>query len=125
MTGSRNGLVKLWKDKKVVKSETCFGEPWSRHNWTLVHYKNDRIFAASDNEEVIELNMDLDVVRKFPGRNTFGILPFTMDANENYLVVGWDVAAKRINDRSGYVDVHSRKKPNTKHQIIMVSSFVQ
>ena len=93
--------------------------------WTLVLFKNDRIFAASDNEEIIELNMDLDVVKKFPGRDTFGILPFTMDANENYLVVGWDVAAKRINDRSGYVDVHSRKKPNTKHQMIMVSTFVQ
>ena len=59
--------------------------------------------------------MNLDVVKKFKGRNS---QPYTIDANENYLVVGYD-------DWSGSVDVHSRNDldQNGMYQKITVSNF--
>ena len=59
--------------------------------------------------------MNLDVVKKFKGRNS---QPYTIDANENYLVVGYDYG-------SGSVDVHSRKElgQNGMYQKIMVSDL--
>ena len=107
MTGARNGTISLWKDKTVEKSAKLFSE------WTLVLYKNDRIFAASRNN-VIELNMNLDVVKKFKGRDS---QPYTIDANEKYLVVGYG---------SGFVDVHSKKDryQNGVYQIVMVSEVL-
>ena len=71
---------------------------------TLVLYKNGSIFAAGHNEEdgclgfLVELNLILDVVKKFEGR---GDEPVKIDANENYLAVGYG---------SGFVDVYSRKE---------------
>ena len=61
---------------------------------TLVFYKNGFIFAASY-RDVVELNLFLDVVKKFEVRGD------TIDANENYLAVGYG---------SGFVDVYSRKE---------------
>ena len=78
MTGTRNGTVSLWNNKSIVKSVKYFIE------WTLVVSKGDHIFAASRNKDVLELNMNLDVVKKFKGRNSH---PYTIDANENHLVV--------------------------------------
>ena len=60
------------------------------------------MFAASENKDVVQLNMNLDVVKRFKGRNS---RPTTIDANENYLVVGY----QRLGD-TGYVDVHCRKE---------------
>ena len=91
MTGSRNGTVTLWKAKKIKKSTKIFDQ------WTLVFFKNGRIFAASQ-YNFVELNMNLDVVKTFKGRNA---QPTTIDANANYLVVGYRGSV-------GYVDVHGR-----------------
>ena len=81
----------MWKNKKIEKSKKLFD------GWTLVLCKNGAIFAASENKDVYELIMNLNVAKKFKGRNC---QPHTIDANENYLVVGYG---------SGFVDVHSRK----------------
>ena len=57
--------------------------------------------------------MNLDVVKKFKGRNS---QPYTIDANENYLVIGY---------ASGFVDLHSRKElgQNEMYKKIMVSDL--
>ena len=91
MTGSGNGIVSLWKKKKIDKSTKI------SDNWTLVLFKEGQVFAASKNN-VVELNLNLEVAKKFKSRQS---KPFTMDANENYLVVGYE---------SGAVDVHNRKQ---------------
>ena len=93
MTGSRNGTVTLWKDKRIQNSFKLSNE------WTLVYYKNDCIFAASENK-VVELNMNLDEIKKFKGRNG---QPLTIDASEEYLVIGYKMG-------NSVVDVHSRKE---------------
>ena len=79
----------------------------------MVLFKNGAIFAASKNKDVVELNMNLDVVKKFKGRDC---QPFTIDANDKYLAVGYE---------SGFVDVHSRNEldQNGMYQIITVSNF--
>ena len=104
VTGSRNGTVTLWKNKIIEKSVKHFDE------WTLVLFKNDRIFAASANKDVIELNLSLDVVKRFNGRDC---QPFTIDANEEYLIVGY---------KSGNVDVHKRNEfdRNGTHQKMVI-----
>ena len=66
----------------------------------MVLFKYGRIFAVSKDKDVVELNMNLDEVKKFKGRNA---QPLTIDANESYLVVGY-----RVINSTGYVDVHSR-----------------
>ena len=111
MTGARNGIISLWKDKQVENSVRIFDE------WTLVLYKDCSIFAAS-RYNVVELNMSLEVIKAFHGRTS---QPFTMDANANYLVVGY----KRL-DYVGYVDVHSRDEldHNGLHQKRIVSYTV-
>ena len=93
VTGARNGTISLWKNKKVEMS--MFRDKIS-NEWTLVHHKNGRIFAASKNKDVVELNMDLNTVKKFQGRDS---QPYTMDADKRYLIVGY---------KNGYVDVHCR-----------------
>ena len=110
MSGSKNGTVSLWKDKKIEKSARIFDE------WTLVLFKLDSIFAASKNKDIVELNLNLDIVKKFKGRDA---RPYTIDASENYVAVGYDYNA-------GKVDVHSRKDldENGTHQKIMVSNFL-
>ena len=109
VTGARDGTISLWANKKIEKSAKHFTE------WTLVFYKNDHIFAASKNKDVVELNMSLEIVKKFTGRNC---QPFTIDANENYLVVGYQFG--------GYVDVHRRKEldRNGTHLKTVASNFV-
>ena len=105
MSGSKNGTISLWKDKKIEKSTKIFDE------WTLVLFKNSCIFAASKNKDAVELNLNLDVVKKFKGRDA---QPSTIDASENYIAVGY---------YGGKVDVHSRQDldQNGIHQTIMVS----
>ena len=80
----------------------------------MVLFKNGAIFAASENKDVYELIMNLNVAKKFKGRNCH---PLTIDANENYLVVGYG---------SGFVDVHSKKDryQNGVYQIVMVSEVL-
>ena len=58
--------------------------------------------------------MDLNVVKNFNGRDSE---PYSIDANENYLVVGYG---------SGFVDVHSKKDryQNGVYQIVMVSEVL-
>ena len=109
MTGARNGAVSLWVNKKIENSAQHFND------WTLVLHKNDRIFAASKNKDVLELNMNLEIVKKFTGRD---YQPYTIDANENYLAVGYSWY--------GYVDVHSRKEldRNGTQLKTMASNFV-
>ena len=95
VTGSYYGTVSLWKNKKLVKSITLFD------SHTRVLFKNGGVFARTDkNDYVIELNLNLAIVIKFVTREKIR----TMDANENYLVVGYwgDV----------FVDVYGRKKLN-------------
>ena len=108
VTGSKNGTVTLWKQKKIEKSTKLFDE------WTLVLFKSDHIFAAAQNN-VVELNMTLEVVKTFSGRNA---QPFTIDANERYLVVGYKCV-----EFIGQVDVHSRKEleQDGKYRKILVS----
>ena len=104
VVGSRNGNVALWQSKEIKKSSKIFDE------WTLVHANSDCIFAASSNKDVVELDMNLDVVKKFKGRDS---QPYTVDANQDYLVIGY---------ASGSIDVHSRKDldQNGTHEKIVV-----
>ena len=110
MAGSRNGTVSVWKDKKIQKEAKLFDE------WTLVLNKNDRIFAASKNKDILELNMNLETIKKFKGRK---YRSFSMDSSDSYLVVGYNNF-----DKTNYVDVHSRKElgQNGYHKR-MVSNF--
>ena len=106
VTGAVNGTVSLWKDKKIEKSNQVCNER------TLVLFKQSRIFAASKNK-VVQLDMNLDILKKFEGRNAE---PLKVDANESYLVVVYD---------GGDIDVHSRKEldQNGTNKKIMVSRF--
>ena len=127
MTGSRNGIISLWKHKKVEKSKKIFAE------WTFVLAKNGRIFAASKDKDVVELTMKLNIVKKFKGRNT---QPVTIDANENYLVVGYkprmeeDLAPcwppYNASAYVGHVDLHTLNHHESKnvHCEIMVSDII-
>ena len=110
VTGARNGSVSLWRNKAIQKTVKLFDK------WTLVLFKGDCIFAASENKDLLELNTNLDIVKKFTGRNS---QPYTIDVNENYLVVGYLY--------SGLVDVHSRNErdQNGKYKMITVSFVVK
>ena len=90
MTGSRNGTVSLWKDKNIEKSVKI------SDGWTLVAFRAGRIFAVTT-KYVAELNTNLDVVRNYRSRD---LQPYAIDANEDYLVVGY---------KTGLLDVHDRK----------------
>ena len=116
MTGATNGTVSIWNDGVVEKSKKLFNER------TMVLFKESKIFAASENKDVVELKMNLKVVKKFHGRDT---QPSTIDANENYLVVGYRMNFSWKIDYVGYVDVHSRHEldQNGTHQKRMVNSF--
>ena len=76
------------------------------HNWTLVLFNDDSIFAASEDKDVVELDMNLKVVNKFRGRDS---RPISIDANEKYLVVGY-----KSRENYGPVVVHNRTTLETK-----------
>ena len=99
----------MWKNKEIEVSTKLFDE------WTLVLFKDSCIFATSKSKGAVELNMNLEVVTSFMGRDD---KPFTIDANENYVVIGYD--------GSGYVDIHNRKEldQDKTHQKRMVSKFI-
>ena len=89
----------------------------------MVLFKDDSIFAASKNRNVLELDKNLALIKKFKGRN---LQPLTIDANENHLVVGYgDLQVKLFACYVAYVDVHSRKKfdNNGTYEKILVSNF--
>ena len=113
MTGARNGIVSLWKNK-IDKSTKLFDK------WTLVLFKDGCIFAVAENKDAVELNIKLDVVKIYKCRNT---QPLTIDANKNYLVVGYDSASSGY---VSYVDVHNRNQldQDRTHQKRMVSKFL-
>ena len=90
----------MWNGNKIEKSAKIFDE------WTLVLHKEDAIFATSKNKDVVELSMNLDIVKKFHGRD---FQPYAIDANENYLVVGYEGRRERC---LGHVDVFSRVEPD-------------
>ena len=52
--------------------------------------------------DVAELSTNLELIRMYEGRN---LLPTTMDASENFLVIGYHGLA-----RLGRFDVHDRRK---------------
>ena len=108
VTGTRNGTVSLWKAKQVIKSAQIFNK------WTLVFCKDDRIFAASKNNDVVGLNMSLNVVKKFKGQDS---QPLSIDASQKYLIIGYE---------NGHVDVHSLNEldQNGTHQKRMASNFL-
>ena len=110
VTGSRNGSVSLWSDGKIEKSAKIFDE------WTLVIYRDGQIFAASKNKAAVELDMTLNIIKKFDGRNS---QPVTIDANQNYFVVGYN--------QTGAVDVHCRKElaQNGSHPKRMVKNLLK
>ena len=83
------------------------------NEWTLVFHKDGCVFAASK-KDVFELNMNLEWVKNFSGRN---YQPYTMDVNYKYLVIGYR--------DSGYVDVYSKKEldSNGIQKKVMVSCF--
>ena len=110
VSGSRNGTISLWNNNKIEKSAKVF------HQWTLVLYKDGVIFAASKDKDVVELSMNLDVVKNFQGRD---LQPYTIDANENYVVIGYE---GRQEIRNGCVDVYSRTEldENGTYKKIMV-----
>ena len=110
MTGSRDGTITLWKNKKIEKSAKIFEE------WTLVTFKNDRIFAASNSKDVVELNMNLGVVKKFTGRYC---QPLTIDASEPYLIIGY----KSCN-YDGFVDVHSRREKTVSNGVTVSYTII-
>ena len=104
-------------NNKIQNSTKLFNE------WTLVLFKNDCVLAASGANDVFELNMSLEVAKKFKGRQYSQAV--AIDANENYLVVGY-LSTENFTDRPpeevGYVDIHSRKElaKNGAYQKIMV-----
>ena len=98
MTGTTNGTVVFWENGKIKRWKKIF-EPKSFDNWTLVLFKDDRIFASFEKTDVVELNMNLNIIKKFEGRDS---QPTTMDANENFLAVGYECITY----------VHSRKELN-------------
>ena len=79
----------------------------------MVLFKDDCIYASSKNKDVVELNLNLDIVKSFKGRDS---QPLTIDANENYLVVGYG---------SGFVDVHSKNDSdqNGMYRKVLVSKL--
>ena len=82
VTGDRSGTVSLWKDRTVMHKIKLFT------GWTLVTAKSGTIFAASQGTNILELNNDLEktITHKVVGRHQ---QPVSMDANEEYLVVGY------------------------------------
>ena len=108
------------------------GTPFGKY--PLVLYKTGCIFAASKHKTAVELNSSLKVVKTFTGRRN--CRPLTLDANENYLVIGYSVCEDFddgnvrlwIPDEAkvGYVDVHSRKQhgENGTYDKIMVRNLV-
>ena len=110
MTGSRNGVISLWKNNKIAISTKGFD------GLTLVLFKDGSIFGVSQKIDAVELNRsNLKVVREYKGRMC---QPFTIDANENNLVIGYR--------NPGYIDVHNRKElgRDGTHQKRMVNFFI-
>ena len=93
ITGARSGTVTLWKAKKATKSKKLFkGLPF-------LAYKNGRIFAARWNECVLELDTNLNQMRKYTAKNKTSVTPVSIDANPDFLVVGWSDGSIVIHDR--------------------------
>ena len=80
VTGETNGTVSLWKDKKIVNKVKLFND------WTLVFAKNNVIIAASAGVGIVVLSNDLRRIETYPGRQK---RPVSIDANEEFLVVGY------------------------------------
>ena len=71
--------------------------------------------------------MNLNGMKKFRARGSYPCsYPSTIDANENYLVVGYKLDKQASDrDRYVYVDVHSRKELNNYgYQLRIVSYFL-
>ena len=102
--GSTDGSVALLQNKEIRKLKKIFDD------WTLVFFNIDCMIAASRDKDVVELDMNLDVVKKYECRD---FQPYTVDANKNHLVIGY---------QCGVIDVHSRKEldQNGTHKKIMV-----
>ena len=86
VTGDIKGSVSLWKDKKVVLYTDVCTEP------TLVIATNDTVFATSAYDGIVEMSSGDGIVDLWR-TNTHGDSskrPVVMDANEKYLVVGYE-----------------------------------
>ena len=66
--------------------------------------------------------MNLEVVKKFEGRDS---QPLTIDANENYLVIGYGYGHYSERPWTAFFDVHSRHElgQNGMYQKLMVSEL--
>ena len=111
-----DGTISLWDwfDSQVEKSTKRFGRR------SLVLSKNGRIFAAaaSQSKDIVELSMNLQVVKRFKNRN---VTPRAIDASKDYLVIGY--ASSDETPNIGQVDIHSRRErdKNGIHQQRVVS----
>ena len=52
--------------------------------------KNDAIFVASEGRDIIELNHDLETIKTYRGTSRHD-QPTAMDANEEYLVLAYEM----------------------------------
>ena len=81
----------LWKAKRAIKSIKFF------KRLPLLAYKNGSIFAAWENERIIELDTGLNVIKKYESKNK---PPVSIDANDDYLAVGWADGSIQVYDRA-------------------------
>ena len=79
--------------------------------------KNDTIFAASAGQDIVELTIEFDEIKKHWGREN---QPVTMDANKEYLIVGY----RRGNNFAGFshIDIKGRHDYANGFQISEVQS---
>ena len=103
VAGGENGNVLLWKNNSLANSIQLFT---GRSRRTLVMSKNDVIFAASASKEIFELNTNLETIKthqvcsSYDGYDYYYQQPRAMDANEEYLIVGYE---------NGDIDIKGRR----------------
>ena len=80
--GANNGTVTIWKDKEITTIKELFTDR------ALVIVENETVFAASRDQDITELNLELDTIKIHRGTGCKQ-KPTAMDANEEYLIVGY------------------------------------
>ena len=136
VSGQKDGTILLWKNKAIVASINPF-EQSVIDKWPLVVYKKQllRTLAVSKHEVAVELDAEsLNFRKEFTGRRN--CQPLTLDANANYLVIGYSVTEDFddgnvrlwIPDEAkvAYVDVHSRTQHDgyRNYEKIMVRNLI-
>ena len=96
VVSTADGTLTLWKSKTAIKS-VKFSVNQVSNGSPLVAYKNGSIFAAWQNERVVELDTGLNLVKKYKSKNK---TPVSIDADDDYLAVGWSDGTITVHDRA-------------------------